>query len=136
MKRKWWIVIAVVVVAGLGVAGWLLVAGQQETSAAAQAAMEKAVVRQDTLQVTVEGSGNMVPRAEVQLAFLASGKVDAVLVNKIDVMPHFDFNMEAFQKVVFGLNPDVEIFPISCKTGEGLDAWISWLREEMKKVKK
>jgi hydrogenase nickel incorporation protein HypB len=62
-------------------------------------------------------------------------EVDVVLVNKIDVLPYFDFKMEAFNQTVFGLNPDVKIFPVSCKTGEGLEAWISWLQEEIKKVK-
>lgn len=67
---------------------------------------------------------------------LMFSEVDAVLVNKIDVLPYFDFNMEAFHQIVIGVNPDVKIFPVSCKTGEGLDTWISWLQDEMKEVKK
>ena len=57
---------------------------------------------------------------------------DAVLLNKIDLAPHLDFDSEAFNKTVKGLNDDVQIFPISCKTGEGLDAWLDWLRTEVK----
>ncbi len=60
---------------------------------------------------------------------LMFSEVDAVLVNKVDLLPYLDFNLGAFNKVVTGLNPTVKIFPISCKTGEGVDAWISWLEE-------
>lgn len=55
-------------------------------------------------------------------------EVDVVLVNKVDLLPYLDFDIDAFSKTVAGLNPDVKIFPISCKTGEGLDAWFSWLK--------
>ena len=57
---------------------------------------------------------------------------DVVLVNKIDLLPHLDFDMEAFNKAVIGLNPDVRIFPVSCKTGGGLKEWFSWLEAAMK----
>jgi hydrogenase nickel incorporation protein HypB len=57
---------------------------------------------------------------------------DVVLLNKIDLKPYLDFNIDAFQKMVIGLNPDVKIFPISCLTGEGLEAWFSWLEAEVK----
>ena len=92
MNRKWWIVIAVVVVAGLGFAGWQFVSGQQEAIAGdvpemgTGSAMETAVVRQNTLQVTVEGSGSLVPHAEIQLAFLSGGKVAEVLVEEGQVV--------------------------------------------------
>jgi hydrogenase nickel incorporation protein HypB len=52
---------------------------------------------------------------------------DVVLLNKTDLQPYVDFNRAAFTKVVTGLNPDVVIFPVSCKTGEGLAAWYAWL---------
>jgi hydrogenase nickel incorporation protein HypB len=52
---------------------------------------------------------------------------DVVLVNKMDVLPYFDFNMKAFTSAVAGLNPSARIFTVSAKTGEGLDAWFSWL---------
>ncbi len=54
---------------------------------------------------------------------LMFSEADVVLVNKIDLLPYLDFNLDAFHKVVTGLNPKVKIFPVSCKTGEGLDAW-------------
>ena len=57
---------------------------------------------------------------------------DIVLLNKIDLKPYLNFNIEAFQKTVTGLNPKVQIFPISCQTGEGLEAWFSWLEAGIK----
>jgi hydrogenase nickel incorporation protein HypB len=57
---------------------------------------------------------------------------DVVLLNKIDLQPHLDYNLDAFKKTVTGLNPDVIILPISCKTGEGMEAWFSWLESEVK----
>ncbi len=55
--------------------------------------------------------------------------VDALVINKIDLLPYIPFNMEYFQKGVKILNPEVVTFPLSCKTGEGLDNWIQWLEE-------
>jgi hydrogenase nickel incorporation protein HypB len=63
-------------------------------------------------------------------------KVDAILVNKIDALPLFDFNMERFRKHIAALNPKAVIFPIYAKTGEGMDAWISWLSNEVTSWKK
>jgi hydrogenase nickel incorporation protein HypB len=57
---------------------------------------------------------------------------DVVLLNKTDLQPYLDFNADAFKKVVTGLNPDVLIFPVSCKTGTGLDAWFEWLGTAVK----
>ncbi len=53
--------------------------------------------------------------------------VDAIVLNKIDLMPYLDFDLEAFRTAVRALNADVPIFEVSCKTGEGLDDWASWL---------
>ncbi len=53
--------------------------------------------------------------------------VDAVVLNKIDVLSAFDFNLDYFRRGVEALNPGVAFFPLSCKTGEGLDAWLEWL---------
>jgi hydrogenase nickel incorporation protein HypB len=53
--------------------------------------------------------------------------VDALVVNKIDLLPYVSFNMEFFQKGVEALNPGLVTFPLSCRTGEGLDAWLDWL---------
>lgn len=52
---------------------------------------------------------------------------DAVLINKIDVLPYFDFDMELVKSYIHMRNPRAEIFPISAKTGEGMEAWTSWL---------
>lgn len=57
---------------------------------------------------------------------------DVVLLNKIDLKPYLDFNIDAFQKAVTRLNSKVKIFQISCKTGEGLEPWFSWLRDAVK----
>ena len=56
---------------------------------------------------------------------------DAVLVNKIDVLPYFDFDLEACEKHVHMRNPDAQIFPICAKTGEGMEAWYGWLRKQV-----
>ncbi len=56
--------------------------------------------------------------------------VDVVLLNKIDVMDAFEFDVDYFRQGVEALNPGLTFLPLSCKTGEGLDAWLDWLREE------
>ena len=56
---------------------------------------------------------------------------DVVLVNKIDVLPYFDFQLDAFPGIISGLNPRARILPVSAKTGEGMDGWISWLEETL-----
>jgi len=53
--------------------------------------------------------------------------VDALVVNKIDLLPYVPFRMDFFQQGVQVLNPDLTTFLLSCRTGEGLDAWIEWL---------
>ncbi len=57
---------------------------------------------------------------------------DVVLLNKIDLQPHLDFNVDGFKKTVAGLNPDVIIFSVSCKTGVGMEAWFAWLESAVK----
>jgi len=52
------------------------------------------------------------------------------VINKIDVMPYFDFDMEKGKEYARRLNPDVKIFPISAKTGEGVREWADWLKEQ------
>lgn len=52
---------------------------------------------------------------------------DVVLVNKIDVAPYFDFDLEKLKKIVALRNPKAVVIPFSAKTGEGLDAWTEWL---------
>ena len=53
--------------------------------------------------------------------------VDALVINKIDLLPYIDFDMQYFQRGVEMLNPGLVTFPLSCRTGEGLDAWLAWL---------
>jgi len=52
---------------------------------------------------------------------------DAVIINKMDLLPHVDFDIAAFRRSITGLNPKAEIFQISCKTGEGIEKWCSWI---------
>ena len=56
---------------------------------------------------------------------------DALVINKIDVMPYFDFDMDKVVEYAHMRNPDLKIFPISAKTGEGVEAWAGWLREQV-----
>jgi hydrogenase nickel incorporation protein HypB len=53
--------------------------------------------------------------------------VDALVINKIDLLPYIDFKMDYFQKGVEALNPGLVTFPVSCRTGEGIDDWVDWL---------
>ncbi len=53
--------------------------------------------------------------------------VDALVLNKIDLMPYLDFDREAFRTAVRALNADAPLFEVSCKTGEGLAGWVEWL---------
>lgn len=61
---------------------------------------------------------------------------DAVILNKIDVLPYFDFDMEKCVEYVHLRNPKAKIFPISAKTGEGVDAVAQWLKAEVADWKK
>ncbi len=56
---------------------------------------------------------------------------DVVLINKIDVLPYFDFDMEACKKYIFMRNPNAKIIPISARTGEGVEEWTNWLKEQV-----
>ncbi len=56
---------------------------------------------------------------------------DALVINKIDYLPDPGFSMTALRERVLKLNPGIRIFEISCRTGAGLDAWVSWLREQI-----
>ena len=55
---------------------------------------------------------------------------DALIINKIDVLPYFDFDMDKVVEFAKMRNPDIKIFPISAKTGVGVDAWCDWLRAQ------
>lgn len=56
---------------------------------------------------------------------------NAVLINKIDVLPYFDFDMDLVRTYIHQRNPEAEIFPISAKTGEGMEAWTDWLKKQV-----
>lgn len=62
-------------------------------------------------------------------------KCNVVLINKIDALPVFDFSLEKVTKYITDLNPKAQVFPISAKTGEGVDAWVDWLRARVKEQK-
>lgn len=57
---------------------------------------------------------------------------DAVLINKIDTISVFDFDMEKAVSNIRMRNPEVKIFPVSAKTGEGFEQWTAWLRKSVK----
>ena len=57
---------------------------------------------------------------------------DVVLVNKIDVLPYFDFDMDKCREYVKMRNPNAKLIPICARTGEGMDEWYDWLRNEVK----
>ena len=60
---------------------------------------------------------------------------DLVLVNKIDVMPYFDFDMDKCREYVHMRNPKAQVIPICAKTGEGVDDFAAWLIEKVKSFK-
>lgn len=106
----------------------------------------------DTDLIIVENVGNLVCPAEFQIGEdakvmilsvteghdkpykypLIFKKSSALLLNKIDILPHTNFDMVEFQKIVKGLNPAIEIFKISCTTGEGIDEWIKWVEKQVR----
>ncbi|MCD6358787.1 MAG: hydrogenase nickel incorporation protein HypB [Dehalococcoidia bacterium] len=101
----------------------------------------------------VENVGNLVCPAELQIGTqkrmmllsvpegddkpskypLMFTQVEAIVVNKIDLLPYSDFDFDNFHRTVSGLNPSVRIFKASCKTGDGIEEWISWLKSELGK---
>ncbi|RLC25959.1 MAG: hydrogenase accessory protein HypB [Deltaproteobacteria bacterium] len=52
-----------------------------------------------------------------------------LLINKIDLAPYLDCSVAAMKKAALKVNPDLTVFEVSCKTGEGLDAWFDWIRQ-------
>lgn len=56
---------------------------------------------------------------------------DALIINKIDVLPYFDFDLKKVREYALARNPKLTIFPISAKTGEGVVAWCQWLSEQV-----
>ena len=53
---------------------------------------------------------------------------DAVVINKIDLSPHVNFDLDRATRDVMNLRPGLSVFPLSCKTGEGLAPWLDWIR--------
>ncbi len=56
----------------------------------------------------------------------------ALLINKIDLLPYVDASLEKIREESLKINPDLKIFPVSCKTGEGLEEWLNWLKDRVK----
>jgi hydrogenase nickel incorporation protein HypB len=61
--------------------------------------------------------------------------VNAVVINKIDLLPYVPFRMDFFKKGIEVLNPGVTQFELSCRTGEGLAGWLAWLEGQVKEFK-
>jgi len=57
--------------------------------------------------------------------------VDALVINKTDLLPYVEFDMTYFKQGVQVLSPELVAFPLSCKTGEGMDLWINWVEDEV-----
>ena len=107
---------------------------------------------EDTDLVVLENVGNLVCPAEFDTGAVENAMIlsvpeghdkplkyplifqvcDALIINKIDVMPYFDFDLEKVKEFAHMRNPDLKIFPISAKTGEGVDAWCQWLRDQVR----
>jgi len=61
-------------------------------------------------------------------------KADVIILNKMDLLPHVDFDFEKFRAFVHQLNPAAPLIDMSCTTGEGIDAWLLWVQEEIAQV--
>jgi hydrogenase nickel incorporation protein HypB len=61
--------------------------------------------------------------------------VDVVVINKVDLLPYVPFRMDFFKKGIEVLNPGVTQFELSCRTGEGLPGWLSWIEHEVREFK-
>lgn len=57
--------------------------------------------------------------------------LNVLIINKTDLLPYIDFRMDYFRQGVEMLNPGLATFAVSCKTGEGIEEWVTWLRERM-----
>lgn len=62
--------------------------------------------------------------------------LEILIINKTDLQPYVEFKMDYFRQGVEMLNPDLITFPVSCRTGEGMDAWIEWLSKKIIDFKK
>ena len=104
--------------------------------------------------VIVENIGNLVCPAEFDIGSTRSAMIlsvpegddkplkyplmfsvcDVLVVNKTDYLDLSDFDMEALRDRVAKLNPGIRIFPVSCRTGQGIDDWAQWLAAEIEKI--
>ena len=66
---------------------------------------------------------------------LLFSEAKVLILNKIDLLPYLDFDVERVKKVIKGLNKDIEIFLLSAKTGEGIDEWLNWIKNQAKMKK-
>lgn len=102
--------------------------------------------------VIIENVGNLVCPAEFQLGEniklmilsipeghdkplkypLMFTESNALVLNKIDLLPYTDFDMDELTRTVTAMNPAIKIFPVSAKTGEGFDALVGWLEEKVR----
>jgi len=62
-------------------------------------------------------------------------KSSVLIINKIDLLPYVTCDVDKIKRVVRELNPQIEIFEISCKTGEGIDQWLEWLKNQISSFK-
>ncbi len=60
-------------------------------------------------------------------------RAGVLLINKIDLLPYTNFDRSKIKKDALNINPGIKIWEISCRTGEGLEAWVDWLREQVEK---
>jgi hydrogenase nickel incorporation protein HypB len=65
---------------------------------------------------------------------LMFSEADALVINKIDLLGATNFDMEGFKQTIREMNPDVEMFVVSCVTGEGLDAWGAWVVNQVREL--
>ena len=94
--------------------------------------------------VVLENVGNLVCPAEFDTGAVKNAMILSVpeghdkplkyplIFTKTDVLPYFDFDMDKVVEYAHRRNPKLEIFPVSAKTGEGMDAWCDWLRRQVK----
>ena len=92
----------------------------------------------------LENVGNLVCPAEFDTGAVKNAMILSVpeghdkplkyplIINKIDVLPYFDFDMDKVREYALRRNPRLEIFPISAKTGEGVEAWTNWLKKQVR----
>lgn len=61
--------------------------------------------------------------------------VDVLLLNKVDLIPHVSFDLDRFRQGVEALNEDLTVLPLSCQTGEGLEAWFDWIAGRIERAR-